>query len=75
MKNRIGIPVGKLMENEILEKPWTHLMLDFIMKLLLVVKKDSILVVYNKLSKMAYFLAITERTLAKGLARLFRDNI
>jgi len=50
-------------------------MVDFITKLQLVVEKDVILVVCDKLSKMAYFVATTEKTLAKGLAHLFRDNI
>jgi len=50
-------------------------MVDFITKLLLVAGKDAILVVCNRLSKMTYFVAITEETSAKGLARLFRDNI
>jgi len=42
-------------------------MVDFITKLLLVAEKDAILVVYDKLSKMTYFVAITKRTLAEGL--------
>jgi len=43
------------------------------MKLLLVVVvKDVILVVYNRLSKMAYFIATT---IAEKLAKLFRDNM
>jgi len=50
-------------------------MVDFITKLPLVAGKDMILVVCNRLSKMMYFVAITERTSAEGLARLFRDNI
>jgi len=45
------------------------------MKLLLVVSKDVILVVCDRLSKIAHFVATIERTLAKGLARLFRDNV
>jgi len=45
------------------------------MKLLLIAGKDAILVVCNKLSKMTYFVATTEETLAEGLKRLFRDNI
>jgi len=68
-------PVGKLMINEILEKTWTHLTVDFITKLPLVVGKDAILVVCNRLSKMAHFVATTEEMTAKGLARLFRDNV
>ena len=50
-------------------------MVDFIMKLLLVVGKDMILVVYDKLSKIAHFVATTEETIVEGLARLFRDNV
>ena len=50
-------------------------MVDFITKLLLVVGKDAILVVCNRLSKMTHFVATTEGTLAEGLARLFRDNV
>ena len=63
------------MKNEVLKKLWIYLMVDFITKLQLVAEKDVILVVCDKLSKMAYFVATTEKTLAKGLAHLFRDNI
>jgi len=48
---------------------------DFITKLLLVTGKDIILVVYDKLSKMAYFVVTIEGTLAERLVRLFRNNI
>jgi len=43
---------------------------DFITKLLVVAGKDAILVVCNRLSKIAHFVAMTEE-----LARLFQDNI
>ena len=49
--------------------------MNFITKLLIVARKNAILVVCNKLSKMAHFVATTEETLAKELARLFRDNM
>ena len=49
--------------------------MDFITKLPIVARKDAILVVYNQLLKMTYFVATTEGTLAKSLARLFRDNV
>jgi len=75
MKNRIEEVAGKLKLREVPEKPWTHLMVDFITKLPLVAGKDAILVVYDRLSKMTYFVAITEGMSAKGLARFFRDNI
>ena len=75
MKNRTEAPVEKLMANEVLKKVWTHLIVDFITKLLLVAGKDVILVVCDKLSKIAHFVAMTEEMMAEGLARLFRDNI
>ena len=45
------------------------------MKLLVGARKDTILVVCDQLSKMTYFVTMTEGTLAEGLARLFRDNM
>ena len=75
MKNRTEEVAGKLKLSKVLEKPWTHLTVDFIMKLSVVVGKDAILVVCNRLSKMMHFVATTERTSAEGLARLFRDNV
>jgi len=76
MKNQTETPAGKLMVNEILERQWIYLIVDFITKLLLVAEKDAILVVYNRLSKITYFGTTTEgMTVAEGLARLFRDNI
>ena len=41
----------------------------------LVAEKDTILVVYDILFKMTYFVATTEETLVEELERLFRDNI
>ena len=75
MKNRTEEPVGKLKLSEVPEKPWTHLMVDFITKLPVVAGKDAILVVCDRLSKMAHFVATMEVTSAEGLARLFRNNI
>ena len=75
MKNQMEELAGKLKLSEVPEKPWIHLMVNFIMKLPVVARKDAILVVYDRLSKMIYFVATTEETLAEGLARLFRDNI
>ena len=70
MKNRTELPAGKLKLSEVLEKPWTHLTVDFIMKLPVVAGKDTILVVCDRLSKITHFVATTE-----GLARLFKDNM
>jgi len=75
MKNRTEEVAGKLKLSEVLEKPWTHLTVDFITKLSLVARKDTILVVCDRLSKITHFVAITEGTLAKRLVRLFRNNI
>ena len=75
MKNRTEKLAGKLKLSKIPEKPWTHLIVDFITKLPVVAGKDTILVVYDRLSKMTHFVAATEGTLAEGLARLFRDNV
>ena len=63
------------MPNSILEKPWAHISADFITKLLLVQEYDSILVVVDGLTKIVNFIPTTEKTLVKGLARLFRDNV
>ena len=53
----------------------TYLTVDFITKLPLVARKDVILVVYNRLSKITHFVATAERMTSEGLARLFRDNV
>jgi len=63
------------MPNSIPEKPWTHILVDFITKLPLVQGYDSILVVVDQLTKMVHFIPTTEKTLAEELARLFRDNV
>jgi len=74
-KNHTEQPAGKLMPNSILEKPWMHISADFITKLPLAQGYNSILVVVDWLTKMVHFIPITEKTLAEGLARLFRDNV
>ena len=75
MKNQMETPAGKLIVNEVLEKMQTHLIVDFITKLPLVAGKNTILVVCDRVSKITHFVATTERILAEGLARLFRDNM
>ena len=75
MKNKMEELAEKLKLSKVLEKPWTHLTVDFITKLPVVVGKDTILVVCNRLSKIMYFVATTEETSIEGLARLFRDNV
>jgi len=63
------------MPNSIPEKPWMHILADFITKLSLAQGYNSILVVVDWLTKMVYFIPTTEKTSAEGLARLFRDNV
>ena len=63
------------MPNSIPEKVWTHMSADFITKLPLAQEYDAILVVVDRLTKMAHFIPTTEKTSAEGLARLFRDNV
>jgi len=63
------------MSNSILEKPWAHILADFIIKLSLAQGYNSILVIVDRLITMVHFMPITEKTSVKGLARLFRDNV
>ena len=75
MKNRIEEVARKSKLGEVSEKLQMHILVDFITKLPIVAGKNTILVVCDRLSKMIYFIATTEGTLAEGLARLFRDNV
>ena len=75
MKNRVERPAGKLKPNQVPEKLWQHISVDFITKLPVSKGHDSILVVCDRFSKMSHFVATTEKTTAEGLARLFRDNV
>ena len=49
--------------------------MDFVIKLLVIIGYNSILVVCNRFSKMLYFIVITEKIIAKGLVKLFRDDL
>ena len=75
MKNRAEIPVGKLRPNKVPERPWQHILVDFITKLPVSRDYDLILVVCNRFLKMSHFVTMTEKITAEGLARLFRDNM
>ena len=75
MKNKAEMLAGKLRPNQILEKLWQHISVDFITKLLTSKGHDSILVVCDRFSKMSHFVATTEKTTVEELARLFRDNM
>ena len=63
------------MPTSIPDKAWMHISADFITKLPLAQGYDSILIVVNCFTKMAHFVPTMEKTTAKGLARLFRDNV
>ena len=75
IKNRMEVLTGKLKLSKISEKLWIHLMIDFITKLLLVARKDVIIVVYDMLLKIIYFMATAKGTSVEELERLFRDNV
>ena len=63
------------MPNSIPDKVWTHILVDFITKLPLAQGYDSVLVIVDQFTKMAYFVPTTERTMTEELARLLRDNV
>jgi len=74
-KNQSEAPAEKLMPNAVPEKPWSHISADFITKLPLAQGYNTILVVCDCFSKMAHFIATTEKTSVEGLAKLFRDHV
>jgi len=74
-KNPSEAPAGKLMPNMILEKPWSHILADFITKLPLAQGYDAVLVICDCFSKMAHFIATMEKTSAEELAKLFWDHV
>ena len=69
------MPAGKLRPNEVPERLWQYITVDFITKLPMSKGHDSILVVCDRFSKMSHFVVTTEKTMVEGLARLFRDNV
>jgi len=75
MKNRAEMLAGKLRPNQIPERLWQHISVDFITKLWVSKGHDSILVVCDRFSKMSHFVATTEKITVEELARLFRDNV
>ena len=75
MKNRAEMLAGKLRPNQVPERLWQYISVDFITKLPVSKGHDSILVVCNRFSKMSHFVATTEKTMAERLARLFRDSV
>jgi len=74
-KNQSKILVEKLMPNAIPEKPWSYISANFITKLPLAQRYNTILVVCNRFSKMVHFIATIEKTSAERLAKLFQDHV
>ena len=50
-------------------------MVDFITKLLLVARKNTILIVCDRLFKITYFVVIIKGTSVERLVQLFGDNV
>jgi len=75
IKNRTEMPAEKLRPNEVPERLWQYISVDFIMKLPVFKGYDSILVVCDRFSKMSHFMVITEKIMVERLVRLFRDNM
>ena len=75
IKNKIEVPVGKLKLSEILDKPQTYLMMDFITKCVILDNLLQTTKIASFLATSGNFVAITEETSAEELAQLFRDNI
>ena len=63
------------MPNLIPNRVCIYISVDFITKLPLAQGYDSILVIVDCFTKMMYFVPTTEKTMAEGLVRLFRDNV
>ena len=66
---------GKLRPNQVPKKPWQYILVDFITKLPVLKGHDLILVVCDRFSKMSHFVAMIEKTMVEGLAKLFRDHV
>ena len=75
MKNRAEMPAGKLRLNIVPERLQQHILVDLITKLPVSRGYNSILVVCDRFLKMSYFIVMTEKIIAEGLVRLFRNNV
>ena len=54
IKNRVEMPAGKLRPNEVPERLWQHISVDFITKLPMSKGHDSILVVCDRFLKISH---------------------
>ena len=68
-------PYGKLQPLPVPEKPWSSISMDFITDLPKSSKFDAILVVVDRLTKMAHFIPCTKSISAKETADLVLNNV
>lgn len=68
-------PYGLLHPLPIATLPWTSISMDFVVKLPISEGHDSVLVVVDRMTKMAHFIPCTESLDAPGLVNLVRRNI
>ena len=68
-------PYGLLQPLPILEKPWSSISMDFIVDLPESKTFDSIFVVVDRLTKMAYFVPCNKSVTGEEAARLFLENV
>jgi hypothetical protein len=69
------VPYGYLKPLAVPKMIWESISMDFITGLPLSNGFDAILVVVDRLSKMAHFIPTTTTVTAEGLAKLFQDHI
>jgi len=70
MKNRAKMLAGKLRPNKVSEKPWQYILVDFITKLLVFKDYHSILIVYNRFSKILHFVVTIEKIMVKRVNKI-----
>lgn len=68
-------PLGLLQPLPIPDTPWTSISMDYIVKLPISNGYDSILVIVDRLTKMAHFIPCKEAMPTEDFARLFVNNL